>query len=273
MAMRLMAVVMSAAMTVAGAACNQATSEEDALGEGASALMADEETGDVAGDGVVDADAEATVDEEVAADETAPESQFCDFQARKQAVLEKYDANGDGKLNRTEAQALRADLGQGRHPRLAAAAARIRHHAFLRIRWAFDEDGDKELSDLERANLIAAMEARCERIRKNVLDKFDADKDGALSETEREAARAAVQAKFQAHRASILAQYDANKNGKLDDGERLQLRADRLAALKARRQALVAKYDTDSDGKLSVAEALPLKEAIQQRIAGGQDAE
>ena len=67
----------------------------------------------------------------------------------------------------------------------------------------------------------------------------------------------------------ILALYDTDGDGKLSETEKAAMKADQ----EARRAELIAKYDTDGDGKLSAAEALPLKQAIQQRIAGGQDAE
>jgi len=256
-------------------ACGLATDEEDTLSEATAALLADEETGDVAKDALVDADLEGTADEDVAPAESteAPAFDVCDFQARRQMVLEKYDADGDGKLSRDEAQKLREELGVGDRPRMFRLRERVRHHAFLRVRWAFDENADRVLDDEERANLIAAMEARCERRRQAVLEKFDADQDGQLSDTERQAARDAAKARFQAWRADLLAKYDANTNGMLDYPERLRLRADRIETLRARRQAVIAQYDTNGDGRLSPEEALPLKKEIQRRIAEGLDAE
>lgn len=274
---RLLAVVAGAVLAVGGTGCGGVdASDEDVVGEAAAALSVDEESGDVAPEAVVDAevDVDATADEDVAStDGDAPSFDVCDFQARRQAVLAKYDADGNGKIDKTEAQAIKTDLGQGRHPLLNAAINRVRHRAFLRVRWAFDEDGDKVLDETERANLVAAMEARCDRLRQQVLDKFDADQDGKLSAAERTAAREAAQARFQAKRAQVLAKYDANSNGKLELTERAQLRTDLRAAWMARKQAAVAKYDTDQDGKLSQAEALVLKQDIQKRIAEGADAE
>ena len=72
-------------------------------------------------------------------------------------VLEKFDADKDGKLNKEE--------------REAARAAREKE---------FDKDGDGKLNDEER-------KAMREDAHKKLLEKFDTDKDGKLSEEERKA--------------------------------------------------------------------------------------
>lgn len=72
-------------------------------------------------------------------------------------VIEKFDADKDGKLNKEE--------------REAARAAREKE---------FDKDGDGKLNDEER-------KAMREDGHKKLLEKFDTDKDGKLSEEERKA--------------------------------------------------------------------------------------
>jgi len=72
-------------------------------------------------------------------------------------VLEKFDADKDGKLSKEE--------------REAARAAREKE---------FDKDGDGKLNDEER-------KAMREDGHKKLLEKFDTDKDGKLSEEERKA--------------------------------------------------------------------------------------
>ena len=72
-------------------------------------------------------------------------------------VIEKFDADKDGKLNKEE--------------REAARAAREKE---------FDKDGDGKLNDEER-------KAMQEAGHKKLLEKFDTDKDGKLSDEERKA--------------------------------------------------------------------------------------
>ncbi|WP_163994454.1 calcium-binding protein [Pyxidicoccus caerfyrddinensis] len=279
---RLLAAALCFTLPLGLVACGKDAVEEDlAVGEAAAFLTASEEGGDIGGEAVADADTStmqsmATEDVDTVNQEPTDEGNLCDFSARRQEVLEKYDADGDGTLSRAELAELRADLGERRdtvRPRLAQLRQRARNWAFWRVRWAFDEDGSGSLSAEERTALVNAMEARCERLRDERLEKFDANDDGKLDESERLAARQAVRARWQQKRQALLAQYDTNGNGVLEDGERLALRQDRVAAAQARRATLMATYDTNGDGTLSTAEALPLREEIQRRIIEGRDAE
>ncbi|MCP3139605.1 calcium-binding protein [Pyxidicoccus xibeiensis] len=258
------------------------TPEEEALyvGEAAAFLASSEEGGDIGADAVADAD-DTTV-QAIAAEETdgvdvepTDDGGLCDFRARRQAVMERYDDDGDGSLSNAELRELRADLGERRdtiRPRLAQLGRRARHWAFWRVRWAFDEDGSGTLSTEERTAMVDAMEARCERLRAERLERHDANGDGKLDEAERQAARDAVRARWEAKRQELLAEYDTNGNGRLDDGERVALRQDRVAAAQERRATLMATYDTNGDGRLSTEEALPLRKEIQRRIIEGRDA-
>lgn len=263
-------------------ACNAAMDEQElALGEAAAYVVASEETGDIGGDAVVAAEpgaVESLTAEAVETTTGAPTDagNACDFSARRQAVLEQYDTNKDGQLDRAELRALKADLGDDKRPmhsRLAKLGARARHGAFWRVRWAFDEDGSRSLSAEERTAMVDALEARCERLRAERLAKYDTNQDGKLDEAERQAAREAIRARWEQRRQELLAKYDANQDGVLDATEREQIRADWRAKAQERRAALLAKYDTNGDGRLSTEEALPLRKEIQRRIIEGHDAE
>jgi Ca2+-binding EF-hand superfamily protein len=279
---RLLAAALCFTLPLGLAACGGSQGDEDLyIGEAAAFLSTSEEGGDIGADAAVDADAtsvQGMADEEAdsAGQQPTDNGGLCDFSARRQAVLEKYDADGDGQLSRAELNALKEDLGERRdtvRPRLAQLGERARQWAFWRVRWAFDEDGSGTLSTEERAALVDAMEARCERLRAERLEKFDTNGDGKLDEAERQAARQAVLAKWRARRDALLAQYDTNGNGVLDDGERIALRRDRVAAAQERRAALLATYDTNGDGRLSTEEALPLRKELQRRIVEGRDSE
>jgi hypothetical protein len=84
------------------------------------------------------------------------------------AILEKFDADKDGKLSPDERKAMMAE-------REAAMLAK------------YDADKDGKLSPEERKTMREEMEAR----RKALLEKYDADKDGKLSPEEIKTARAA----------------------------------------------------------------------------------
>ncbi|GAA5484801.1 EF-hand domain-containing protein [Haloferula sargassicola] len=83
-------------------------------------------------------------------------------------VLEKFDKDGDGKLNEEERKAMRDE----------------REAMRKKIMATYDTDGDGKLSADERKAMREAMMKR----HKELLEKYDADKDGKLSSEERKAA-------------------------------------------------------------------------------------
>jgi len=277
---RLLTAALCFTLPLASVACNPAPQEAElTVGEAASFVSTSDETGDIGSDAVADASPETLTPMAAEAVDTATEAPaenpgVCDFGARRQEVLQKYDTNQDGKLDRAELRALKDDLGeaQSRFPRFARAGMRLRHWAFWRVRWAFDENGDHTLSTEERTAMVDAMEARCQRLYQQALAKYDANQDGTLDDAERQTARQDARQAWEQKRQELLAKYDTNGNGVLDFDERTQLRDDRIAAAQARRQALLEQYDTNHDGKLSTEEALPLRKEIQRRIIEGTDA-
>ena len=81
-------------------------------------------------------------------------------------IIEKFDTDGDGKLNDEERKAARAAHREIMEKRRAEMLAK------------YDTDKDGKLSADERK---AAM-----------LDRFDTDKDGVLSDAEKEAAKSEI---------------------------------------------------------------------------------
>jgi Ca2+-binding EF-hand superfamily protein len=253
------------------------TEEETLVGEASAALTVADESGDVTADAVGGEDPAmlaASGDESALLPQSPEGDGVCDLGARRQRVLARYDANGDGRLGPVERNALRDDL-QARtgHPIALRFGVMHRAHVIKRLKWVFDADLDGALSSDERTAMLDALEARCQRIRANVLARFDVNADGALDATEKQAAKDALVARVQARRAQVLTQYDVNGNGVLDEGERTQLRADRIAAFQARRATVVAQFDVNDDGTLDATERTALKQAIAQRIFEGRDAE
>ena len=264
-----------AAVSVGGLGCagGAMSDEETLVGEASSALTVAEQTGDVTGDAAISEDAFA--DEQVALPEMPSEADgVCDLQGRRARIMARYDADGSGRLEASERQALKSDLeARVGHPFAVRFALRHRAHVMDRLRWVFDENFDGQLSSDERTAMIDALEARCQRIRANLLERFDANQNGTLDEPERQAAKDAFLARVRAARQQVLSQYDANQNGVLDDGERAALRADRVAAFEARKAQVKAQFDANGDGTLDQTERLALKQAIQQRVIEGRDAE
>ncbi|MCK6544620.1 calcium-binding protein [Myxococcota bacterium] len=244
------------------------TTEDDGMDDGTSdalAGMGDDEAADAA---------DERIDSTLGSGPTES-ALVCDFSAMRDAVIARFDANGDGVLDQTERAALRDELGDRRvrrvlRHRLMGHDVRPRYHVFARVRWAFDVDGDGQLSPAERADMITALEARCERRRAAFLERFDANGDGQLSRVELVAAHAALRQAHEARRDALLAEYDVNQDGTLDETERAAVRADVQARRQARRAAIIARFDVNGDGTLDQAERDALKAAIRQRIAEGR---
>ena len=118
-----------------------------------------------------------------------------DREARRAAMLKKFDANGDGQLDPEERKKMREEMvnGEGRDP-----------ERMKKMLERFDKDGDGKLSEDERAAARAEMQKRREagglkgkgsEKQAEMLKKFDKDGDGKLSEDERTAMREAMKGK------------------------------------------------------------------------------
>lgn len=92
---------------------------------------------------------------------------------RREAILKKFDTDGDGKLNETERASLQEERKQKKAERIAK----------------YDTDGDGKLSKEERKAAMDAFRA-----------EYDTDGDGKLSKEERKAAHeAGAQPPFRKH--------------------------------------------------------------------------
>ena len=92
---------------------------------------------------------------------------------KRDHLLIKFDANGDGKLDSTE--------------RAAMKQAREKRHAELLKK--FDANSDGKLDDTEKAAMKQEHEARWIERHPKLVKKFDANSDGKLDDTERVALR------------------------------------------------------------------------------------
>ena len=104
-------------------------------------------------------------------------------------IIEKFDADGDGKLNETERKAARTAMEERRT------------NERERVKAKFDKDGDGTLNDEERAAARKAMEERQAKnkpvsgpSRERIRKKFDKDGDGKLNDEELAAAKEAMKA-------------------------------------------------------------------------------
>ena len=128
-------------------------------------------------------------------------------------MLEKFDADGDGKLNESE----RAEAKKAHEARREEMKAR--HEA---MKEKFDTDGDGKLSKEERD---AAFEAQLSsgNIPPEMMERLDRNGDGTISDDEKAAAREHHQKrreKMKERREKMLAKCDTNGDGEVSEEER-----------------------------------------------------
>lgn len=194
-------------------------------------------------------------------------------------LLEKYDKDGDGKLNVAERNAARAAFLKHPRPSLPdfdntddARKQRLIEGDIRRklLQW-YDKDGNGKLNAAEKVaaqtellNLLASVSEpefqprtpteaelkRRERARQQLLTAWDKDGDGEFSEAEQAAMREDLEKKREAARARIMKEFDTNGDGEIDESERDSLRA----SYEKQREEIARKYDKDGSGGLSVEE-------------------
>lgn len=102
-----------------------------------------------------------------------------ELNARQRELLEKFDANHDGRIDDDEKLAARTYMRtQGK------GGPKERYKKALKL---FDKNGDGKLDDAERAEADKARE-EFQANREVVMAKFDKNKDGVLDDEERAAA-------------------------------------------------------------------------------------
>jgi Ca2+-binding EF-hand superfamily protein len=108
---------------------------------------------------------------------------------RQQDLIQRFDKNGDGRLDEDEKAAAHAEMrreGKGEGER--GGRAEMRKKLLKR----FDKNGDGKLNEAERAEAEKAVKQFKER-RDEFLKRFDKDGDGTLNDEERAAAEKARQ--------------------------------------------------------------------------------
>jgi Ca2+-binding EF-hand superfamily protein len=138
----------------------------------------------------------------------------------KQEMLQRFDKDGDGKLNDEEKAAAKAAMQQRQGD--------MREEALKR----FDANGDGKLDDAERATAQEAMHkqrggqmtdeqrAKARAEFQAYAAKHDKDGDGKLSPEERKSAREAWAAENPEAAARMRAAADKDGDGTISDAER-----------------------------------------------------
>jgi len=138
-------------------------------------------------------------------------------------ALEKFDKDGDGKLNEEERKAAHEAFKKN-HPEM--------HKKMLE---KFDKDGDGKLNEEERQAMREAHREMKGKRREMLLEKFDADGDGKLSPEEHKAAHEAFKEEHPELHKKMLEKFDTDGDGKLSPEERSKAHEARKEHRKDRR--------------------------------------
>ncbi len=191
---------------------------------------------------------------------TAQDAPTSGPRASRQAIIKKYDTNGDGQLDDAERRAAREDFQklsdaarETENPPAAPAPqdGRVSREDMMK---KYDRNGDGKLDETERNALReeimksragtpegrGAVQTRPGANREAMIKEFDKDGDGKLSDTERQVAMVELRKRYQAqvlpgrpgvpdarasyNREEVLKQYDKDGDGKLNDTERAAMR-------------------------------------------------
>lgn len=160
----------------------------------------------------------------------------------RQLILEQYDTNQNGHLDRPERKQLRSQAREALHQQAALVAAK------------FDHDQDGKLSPAEREEMRRSLRGRKNPCRADCPPAAppatsappQPRRHHRMGPHEREMA-------FISHRL-MLQTYDRDNSGQLDETEMLACRKDAMALFEQRKAELLSRFDSDHNSYLSAAE-------------------
>ena len=170
-----------------------------------------------------------------AADGTVPKD-------RRAALVAKYDANGDGRLDATEREKMRLALKAERRAK-SGGGGPFKIPADFLAKYDANKNGEMENEEWK-----VAWEAE----NKILVEKYDADKDKALSKTE----KASMMADVKAGKITGIPAFFAGQLAEDDEGSQ----PDYIATQKA-----LLKFDADADGRASAAELEKIRKSRGSR--------
>ena len=204
-------------------------------------------------------------------------------------ALASYDKNGNGKIDWFEADAYRKDVRKAvldkfdadKDGKLAGQerkdANKALQNGWLRMGGARGKPvmaiSDPGASGGDTAEGVGGVSGRGEkRTYEELLKKYDTDGDGKLSDEERKAMQEDFRRQAEEEQ---LAKYDTDGDGKLSDEERKVMEEDRRSQADTWKQwgkdLQLKHFDADGDGKLDEEEMAAFKEFEKELKKIGQE--
>ncbi|MBI5494941.1 MAG: hypothetical protein HY904_07915 [Deltaproteobacteria bacterium] len=141
-----------------------------------------------------------------------------------------------------------------------------RPEGWHKLMFIYDADDSRTLDQDERATLEDDLRAGCQARNANLLTRFDTDGDGTLSDAETQAARDAMHQQRLADITADLTAADADADGSLSCDEQRAFREARRAEHMQQR----AQFDTNGNHRMDDNERAALRAAVRARIRAGE---
>jgi hypothetical protein len=106
---------------------------------------------------------------------------------RDDALIKRYDTNGDGKLDEAEVTVVKERMFMADQEKREAKITRAKERQAALLK-EFDQNADGKLDDAEKQTMETSLRARMERTPR-MMKRLDTDADGKLSDLEWAAAR------------------------------------------------------------------------------------
>lgn len=194
--------------------------------------------------------------------------------AQRARMMERFDSNKDGKLDKSERQAMRKEISGKRNncgmnlKEIVSSAdtnrdGKLDESELARVKKAYERLAIKKYDTNNDGVIDAQEQLALKPNMARLMKKFDANKDGKIDATEHAAMQEAQKAKRLEQQKKQLAKLDTNGNGVIDKEEREAFQA----AQKAKRKANhLKRFDSNGDGVLDAEE----KKAMRKQHLKGK---
>jgi hypothetical protein len=190
----------------------------------------------------------------------------CGVKRVRAHLVDHFDDNDDGQVDGAERRAMAEEFGGAEDGESLRQERIVRRQRVRGLRELYDADASGDLSEAERGELEADLEARCAQRTERLTEEFDADGSGDLDEIEWDAAHAAIRERFENRQAQIVAEFDTDGDGALSEEERHLARVAHMQNIEDRRSGLRGEFDSDGSGDLDEAERAALRAHLRDGV-------
>jgi len=185
----------------------------------------------------------------------------CDSKASFQEIFDRYDEDKSAEIEEEEKE----KVCDGRKDRETKHQRRAEHMMKL-LKFVYDLDNDKVLSETEKELLYEDFSERCEQLHQRLLEEFDTDGDGVLSGEEQEMAKEEARNRHEEGDRHVERE---EKYGEEREGEEPENSGERPKHRK-KLPPFAKDYDLDGDGELNESEKQAFRSDMREKIRSGE---